>query len=339
MESRNDNLYIQIDGLTMDLGSTKISFSQGFTPKLVEFIFNDFKFIAEIFFNWGLPPIINLLYIPIVSFKFPVFGDLGIDFGFENPITRDGDYDTMYFKSEFFDYKTKVYPFNGPSTDLHKILPSTQTVTLIMNEILFNSFFTTLDYTNFFNIKFTNSSFHEKTKFLYLTTSDLIYYLPQLVARYNETDLQVKIGDIQGVPPQVHFNKLDQSIMINGSFFCLYSPFYKNTYNDSMEFRFNISLEIKPQINTVGNSSNLTISMVPIKIDNLIYISHDGTPFTDISGLQAKFNNLFKYVANGVNTYGIKNYPLPLQFGNIIIKNPNINISDYYYSVSADVMF
>ena len=120
LESRNDNLYIQIDGLTMDLGSTKISFSQGFTPKLVEFIFNDFKFIAEIFFNCGLPPIINLLYIPIVSFKFPVFGDLGIDFGFENPITRDGDYDTMYFKSEFFDYKTKVYPFNGPSTDLDR---------------------------------------------------------------------------------------------------------------------------------------------------------------------------------------------------------------------------
>ena len=337
LESRNEDLYLQIDGLTMQLGSSKISLSNGFTPKVIEFLFNDLKFLSEIFFSFALPPIINMLHIPIISFKLHVFQDVGIDFGFEDLVTREGDSDTMYFKSEFFDYKTNVYPYKEPSTDLHNISPSSKSISIIMNEILINSFFKTLDYTKVINIKLTNSSFHSKTKYLYLTTSDLIYYLPQLMARYNETDLQVSLGDIGDIAPHVHFKKAEQSIMINGSFYCLYSPLYKNKYNDSMEFRFNISFEIKPIISTLGNSSNLTISMVPLRIDNLIYISHDGTTFSDNAGLQAKLNNLFNYLGNGINTYGINDYPLPSKFGNIIIRDPSININDSYVSFDANM--
>ena len=153
---KRSKIYLQIDGLSLNFGSSVVSFSSGFTPKLVEFLFNNFKFFGKLFADWLVPPLINMISLPILTTKLPVFRDLGIDIGFSEGITQNKNWDQMYLKVEFFDYKNKKYPYKGQVTDLHQITASAHTFTFLANELLINSLFKTLDYTDIINLVLTN---------------------------------------------------------------------------------------------------------------------------------------------------------------------------------------
>ena len=155
--------------------------------------------------------------------------------------------------------------------------------------------------------------------------------------KYEDVSVQLKIGDINGVAPQVIYNVSSQGIIIKGAFDCMISPMVQRKYKNSMEFKFNLTFGLYPKISSKNKTSSFSLTMTPITIEDLVYISHDNIALNNTSILQNQFNNLFMFLSNAFNIYGIQDLIIHTDLDFIELNDPKIIIHNGYVSIEADL--